>query len=235
MRVVIVVHCSIVINKVIIVLVIVVVVLVLVIEKMREIIVILILFQLIDSISSYSIKPSRLLSSRITSRYLFTVPKNYNDNDVINDSNTMKQYLCNDDDDDDDSNDSNNDSSNSNSNMKQYLISDDSNDSNDSSSNDRSKYVHKVIDVPKLENIKTTIMNSKRTQQSKEFCIRSGGYPDNDIKDDIYKYLLASASFQNDLTKASISVKQKLKKEECQQQQQQQQNQKEIMVTFGIL
>ena len=203
---------------------------------MRELIVVLILFQLIDSISSYSIKPSRLLSlslslsSRITSRYLFTVPKNYNDNDVINDSNTMKPYLFN----DDDSNDSN-DSSSSSSNMKQYLISDDSNDSNDSSSNDRSKYVHKVIDVPKLEHIKTTIMNSKRTQQSKEFCIRSGGYPDNDIKDDIYKYLLASASFQNDLTKASISVKQQLKKEKCQQQQQQLQNQREIMVTFGIL
>jgi len=139
----------------------------------------------------------------------------------------MKPYLFNDDD--------SNIVSSSNSNKKKYLISDDSNDS--SSSNDRSKYVHKVIDVPKLENIKTTIMNSKRTQQSKEFCIRSGGYPDNDIKDDIYKYLLASATFQNDLTKASISVKQKLKKEDCQQQKLKKEDcqQREIMVTFGIL
>jgi hypothetical protein len=74
-------------------------------------------------------------------------------------------------------------------------------------------------------------MNSKRTSKSKDYCIRSGGYPDSNIKNDIYTYLLATATYQNDLIKASNNKKENLKKEESHQVL----NHEEVMATFGIL
>ena len=84
---------------------------------------------------------------------------------------------------------------NNNSNTKKYLlIKPNINDNHDEVVNiyndyvlkDKSKAIHKVIDVPKLEDITKSIKKTKRTPQSKDFCIRSGGYPNNDIKYDMY-------------------------------------------------
>ena len=97
---------------------------------------------------------------------------------------------------------------------------------------DKSKgAIHKVINVPELQAIKTSISETKRSQQSKEFCIRSGGYPNNDIKYTMYKYIAASAIHNNNLQKINANEKSKMKESRCIELK----LTRETMMTFGIL
>ena len=91
--------------------------------------------------------------------------------------------------------------------------------------------IHKAIDVPKLEDISTAIKKSKRTAQSKEFCVRSGGYPNNAIKYDMYKLLTATALYNHDLQKINNKEKVKIKENRCIELK----TVRETMVAFGIL
>lgn len=124
---------------------------------------------------------------------------------------------------------------NTTNNIKQYLIIDDNNSNNNNINNNKdnanSQLTHHVIEVPRLEDIKATINSSKRTQQSKEFCIRSGGYPDNNIKNDMYNFLLATSLYQHDLVKISQAEKEKLQMKKCVELK----IERETMMTFGIL
>jgi len=129
---------------------------------------------------------------------------------------------------------------NNNSNTKKYLlIKPNINDNHDEVVNiyndyllkDKSKAIHKVIDVPKLEDITKSIKKTKRTPQSKDFCIRSGGYPNNDIKYDMYKYITANALCNHDIQKINAKEKVKLKENRCIELKMV----RESMMTFGIL
>jgi len=116
-----------------------------------------------------------------------------------------------------------------NNNIKQYLITDDNKTNN--KNDDNSHLTHHVIDVPSLNEIKATIASSKRTKKSKEFCVRTGGYPDNNIKANIYNYILASSLYQHDLVKIKTAEKEKLKIQKCVELK----IEREAMMTFGIL
>ena len=49
-----------------------------------------------------------------------------------------------------------------------------------------------TVEVPDITEIEDRAINSKRSSSSKDFCTRSGGYPDIDIKTDIYTLLYAT-------------------------------------------
>ena len=49
-----------------------------------------------------------------------------------------------------------------------------------------------TVEIPDISEIENRAIHSKRSSSSKEFCTRSGGYPDVDIKTDIYTLLYAT-------------------------------------------
>lgn len=54
----------------------------------------------------------------------------------------------------------------------------------------------KVTKVSSLSKIIEAAKTTERTVSSKEFCVRSGGYPDRGVRNDIYLHLLASVTYQ---------------------------------------
>ena len=49
-----------------------------------------------------------------------------------------------------------------------------------------------TVEIPNITEIEYRAIHSKRSSSSKQFCTRSGGYPDIDLKTDIYTLLYAT-------------------------------------------
>lgn len=82
----------------------------------------------------------------------------------------------------------------------------------------------KVLQVQSLNVINGAALKSERSHASKEFCVKSGGYPDMNVRNDIYLRLWASVTKQHEMVPLQKPAVVKLQLEEV-----------EDLAAFGLI